>query len=152
MTRHFNPSIVTRAQRILNSKSGDYLSDEVAGPMAVIPISPRCDIVKTLTGSGNIFAVPNDKDFYLNTVAISMAKVVGDTGSVAQVVVTIAGVATSLIAIQGVTLTADSQTATLPFPVPIKVDRNTNITLTLTGAFTSVRGSITGYTEEVTSN
>jgi len=152
MARHFNPSIANRAARILNSKQGDYLSDEVAGPVAIIPITPFANICKSAstTTSAAIYTTPADKDFYLTSCSLSGAKAVGDSGTSAVVAVTVSGLVANVLLIAGITLTADAQSVAIAFPVPIKVDRGTAINCNIGGTWTSVRAAIQGYTEEVT--
>lgn len=149
MTKHYNTSIAERAGRILNSKGIDQLGDEVTGPVAVIPIVPACLIVKSATSATTVYTVPTDKDFYLVAAHLSGAKVVGDAGASITLFGTVQGVAVNILAIAGITLTADAQTTALSFPIPIKMDRGTIISISGAG-FTTIRGGIVGYTEETT--
>jgi len=158
MTRHYNPSIVERANRVLASKAGDFLSDEVAGPVATIAITPVTRIIKasgsSTTGTMTIFTTPTDKDFYITGLYLSMIKDVTNdmaTGNVA-IALTIDGVTVNPIGIGVLTLTAQSESVAFPFTTPIKVDRGTAITIGATYTAGSMRrfGSVHGYTEEVT--
>lgn len=158
MVRHYNPSIVERAQRILNTKM-DNLSDEVNGPLAVIPIEPICRISRSqqaiVTGSSTIYTTPTDKDFYLCNVQFSFSKDAAcdvATGSIG-IQTTIDGAAQIIIRLPVITLTAQNNTLSFNFVKPLKIDRG--VTLILTGTYTagvmSRTGNIVGYTEETTS-
>lgn len=160
MVKHYNPSIVQNAQRILNTKA-DNLSDEVSGPVAVIPIKPICRIVRfavrSTSGSGTVYATPTDKDFYLIGCSLSVqrdAACDAPSSDGARVGIVIDSVTQGLIPISCATLTAFSAEQNITFPFPIKIDRGTNITITgMTFTVgTCVRSvSIIGYTEETTS-
>lgn len=158
--KHYNPSIVERAQRIFNTK-GDNLPDEVSGPVAVIPIQPVSRIIKAAAASNTSiitpYTTPTDKDFYLTGVTLSFVKDAANdlaTGSL-LVQTTVNGETVSVTGIAVLTLTAQQQTVRCEFNPPIKVDRNAAIqlpTATFTaGAMRRVL-CINGYTEEVTAN
>jgi len=157
MTKHYNPSIVERANRILASKAGDYLSDEVAGPVAVIPLNPVVRIVRaggsSATGTLTLYTTPSDKDFYLTTAILSMIKdVTCDATGGINLNAVIDGVTKEIIVYGILTLTAQADTIVCNCPVPIKIDRNTAITVSGTYTAGTMRRSATvhGYTEEVT--
>jgi len=157
MTRHYNPSIVQHANRILASKGGDFLSDEVMPNIQpVIPISPVANISR---GSGMtnaltsaLFTTPADKDFYLTSAVLSVSKDVTSTAVAIDFRVVIDGASQTPIRISGITLTPLQATVPLVFNPPIKIDRNTAISINANTAVANIRvdGSLTGYTEEVT--
>jgi len=131
MTRHYNTSISEDAARILNSKM-EYLPDEVAGPVAVIPIMPVVKTVfrgtTTATGTLNVATLPSGKDFYLTGFVLSMSKDATSDNTQVQFSVTIDGVASTILGeIINQTLTATSRDQVVMFPVPLKLDRGTNI-------------------------
>jgi len=146
--KHYNPSITERANRIFNLKNGDGMSDEIDGPVAVIPIVPVVRICRQLAGGGT-FTTPSDRDFYLTNAQISIAKVAADSGALASLTVVIDGVTISILRINGVTLTADAQNVLQSWNFPIKLDRGTNITLSLSGAYTTANALLQGFIEEV---
>lgn len=160
MTKHYNPSIVERANRILASKSGDFLSDEVQGPVAVIPINPIINIVRaasaTTTSSGTIFTTPTDKDFYLTGVQFGFVKDAAcDAANTTTpaVLITIDGVSVTVVRLPTITLTAQNQSVFVSLPTPIKIDRGTTISIQSTSYTVGVfnrNAVIYGYTEEVT--
>lgn len=157
MVKHYNPSIVQDAQRILNTKM-DNLSDNIGDMVAVIPILPTCRIVKngntSSSGGLTVYTTPTERDFYLTGIIFSMAK---DstcdvaTGTVAINVV-IDGTAVALAPIAVITLTAQAQIASLSLPVPIKIDRGTPISGSVTFTAGVMRRTCTliGYTQETT--
>ena len=149
MTKHYNTTITERALRILNSKGTDQLSDEVSGPVAVIPIVPAVTVVLSVTSATTILTTPTSKDFYLTAAHLSGAKLAADSGASLTLFATVAGVAQNILGIAGVTLTADAQTTALNFNPPIKIDRGTIIAASGAG-FSTIRAGICGYTEEVT--
>lgn len=146
--KHYNPSITERANRIFNLKNGDQMSEEIDGPVATIEIKPS---VKARRATGSNTIVPAaDKDFYITSMSISIAKTAAETGSGAVISATIDGVSTQILEIRGITLTADAQTATIALSYPLKVDKNTAVTFVVTGAMSAASAVVTGYYEEVT--
>ena len=163
MTQHYNPSIVERSARILNSKAGDYISDEIDPNIKlVIPVEPRIDIVKSqsaaVTGSATIFTTPADKDFYLKTLQASIIK--NATCDVAtsnyNVQAFIDGVQTPLCRLSMLTLTAQDKETFIQFTGRgIRCDRGSTIVIgsnTYTAGLMNRSATITGYTEEVQKN
>lgn len=158
MTKHYNVSIAEDALRILNSKQGDFLGDEVIGPVAVLPIERYANITKSATGTGasvSIFTTPSDKDFYLCSAELTMAKdATQDTasGSISLGVI-VDGVAVSVLRINIITLQAHQDSVVVAFPKPIKLDRNSSIAASRgasTAGTCSIGACITGYTVETT--
>jgi len=156
MTRHYNPSIVERASRILASKAGDYLSDEVSGPVAVIPISP---VTKTLaratstaTAASTVYTTPVDKDFYLTGITLGMTKDATCDNTIVQVAVTVDGTQTIIIDVPSQSVTAYSTQVPVQFIPPLKLDRGQPIQVFGTFTVGTMRKNtcIYGYTEEVT--
>lgn len=159
MTKHFNPSIVERLNRIFRPKAGDQFTDEVSGPVAVIPVTPVSRIVKqagsNVSGNVPVYTTPSDKDFYLTSVTLSYSKnVTCDVANGAyRLSVVIDGVTTYIASIALQTLTADNSNLSLNLSTPVKIDRGTSIATTnsfTAGAFIR-QVCISGYTEEVTS-
>lgn len=158
MVKHYNPSLVERFQRIFNFKSTDRFTDDISGPVAVIPVTPISRIVRSAnrstSGSSTILTTPTDKDFYLCGAMLSIdSDVVADNTS-ASIVVTIDGVSNNrdIVRIEKLSLTATSRTVVQNFNPPIKIDRGTNITAasTFTVGASRLSGCIYGYTEETT--
>lgn len=156
MTRHYNPSIVERATRILNSKQGDYLPDEVSGPVATISLEPVVRIVRntsrTTTGNSTIYTTPADKDFYLTGLYLSACADATNDGVLYNIQVTIDGVSQRIASLVKQTTTAFAGNMPMQFVKPIKVDRNTAITVgqSFTAGTSTVAAAVYGYTEEVT--
>jgi len=160
MTKHYNPSIIERASRILNSKQGDFLSDEVAGPVATIELKPAVRLIastvaSTSSSTNNAQTTPADKDTYITGVALSFVKDVtcdAADGSLRAMVV-VGGVTRNLLSFGILTLTAQSGSNSISFPYPIKVDRNSSLGLAQS-TFTAGKFvrcvNFFGYTEEVT--
>lgn len=159
MVKHYNPSIVQDAQRILNTKM-DNLSDNVADMVAIIPIEPVCRIAKSAqrasSGATTLYTTPVDKDFYLIGCYMTMVKdVTCDVASTdgPTLKVNIDGVSSTLLQLATLTLTAQQSQISINFRYPIKCDRNAAITLTggTFAAGTLVKtGGIFGYTQETT--
>jgi hypothetical protein len=146
--KNYNPSITERANRLFNLKSGDSMSDEVDGPVAVIPLTPAVK-VRRASGSNTIWPAA-DKDLYITAATLSIAKTAAESGSVAVINATIDGISTTILEIRGITLTADLQTVSVSLPYPLKVDKNTAVALVVTGAMTGASAIVYGYHEEVT--
>lgn len=158
MVKHYNNSISEDAARILNSKQGQFLGDDVQGPVAVIHIERYANIVRdvnsTSTGSITAYITPADKDFYLTSLCLSYSKNVTcdvATGRV-PINVLVEGASRAVCAIACLTLTAESNVIFVEFKRPIKVDRNTSITCgaTFTAGAMSRSIQLTGYTVETT--
>jgi hypothetical protein len=156
VVKHYNTSISEDAARILNSKQGQFLGDDVTGPVAVIPIKPRVNILKrgqALNSTGaTVWTTPSDKDFYLVAANLSFVKDATSTSLASRISVTVEGVAINILDCAQLTLTAQSGNMSQQFNPPIKLDRNTNITVnnsTAVANCTSV-ANIYGYTVETT--
>lgn len=162
MVKHYNPSIVQRAQRILNTKINN-LPDEVGDLVAIIPITPVIDIVATATrttsGAATVYTTPSDKDFYLTALIFTLTKDATcdmATGAVAVTAFLPTNATAQPIASHNAfTLTAQDKIIEISFPIPIKLTRGTLIALggnTFT-AGTCYRGvTVYGYTEETTAS
>jgi hypothetical protein len=161
MTKHYNPSLVERTNRIFRPKAGDQFSDNVSPNLVpVITVDPIVRIVRngntSSTGTFTVYTTPSDKDFYLTAIELTMAKDVtcdAATGSVGMNI-TVDGVSVAVVTIAFITLTAQTSTVVVPFTFPIKVDRGTTITGSVTFTAGAMRRSccIYGYTEEVTAS
>jgi hypothetical protein len=154
--KHYNPSITERANRILNLKNGDGMSEEIDGPVAVIPIEPACRIVRrqirTTSGTSTIYTTPADKDFYLVSAQLDYMQDAASDGLFIELLARIDGIDQPLIAFRKLTLTASAKSAVYSPCLPVKIDRNTSIYVnhSYTVGNGTVVGCITGYTEEVT--
>jgi len=159
VVKHYNTSISEDAARILNSKQGQFLSDDVQGPVATIAINPVCNIVKhnnrSTTGSTTVYTTPSDKDFYLVAIHQSWAADascdclefwVGATNA------TDSTASTRYMAARRITLTAGRDQDTLVLPFPVRLARNSTITLnqSFTVGSASQHVTIFGYTQETT--
>lgn len=94
-------------------------------------------VAQTTTGTFTIFTANADRDIFLTGVTLSYVKGATcdiGTGSI-DMTATVKGVATNLLSLAVLTLTAQSDSMTLSFPTPIQVDRNTAVTVT--GTFTA---------------
>jgi len=157
VTKHYNPSISERAQRILITKNGDHMSDDLMPNMvAVVPILPVARIVRgsgmTNSTTSSLYTTPTDKDFYLTNAVLSVSK---DTTAAAVAIdlrVLVDGATLTPVRISGITLTALQATVPVSFNPPLKVDRNTSISINASSATANIRvdGAIVGYTEEAT--
>ena len=162
MVKHYNPSIVQDALRILNTKTNN-LSDEVGDLVPTIPITPICRVVKTnsSTASGSsitVYTTPSDKDFYLTGLVFTYQKDATcdcADGTHAAIQTTIEGLAIQLIRSTLITLSADSRTFVNHFTTPVKIDRGVTIIITV-NTFTVGKfvrsATIYGYTQETTAN
>jgi hypothetical protein len=152
MTRHFNPSITNRAARILNSKQGDFLSDEVSGPVAVIPIHAIQSLFKEGSSAATFFTSSADKDTYLCSAHLSGSKTVADTGTSLSLRVRINNEVVVLVGLTGITTTAERDSIAIMFNPPVRIDRNSAVDISQGGSWTAKRAVISGYTEEVISS
>jgi len=159
VVKHYNTSISEDAARILNSKQGQFLGDDVQGPVAVIPIERYCNIIRSnsrnTTGSSTVYTTPTDKDFYLQAVLLSWeanaasdctefwVNVTTDTENVAS---------QRILGARRTTLTAGRGEQILSLVKPIKLARNTQVTLnqSFTVGAASMGASVIGYTVETT--
>lgn len=155
MVKHNNASIAIDAARILATK-GDFLSDEVDGPVAVIPIERFCNIQRELqrsvTGNNNVYTTPTDKDFYLTGFVFSyMCDATADNTNITAFITT-DGVTKNIARAAKITTTATSGIVAVEFNKPIKIDRGTIIgsssTFTVGNCTHSL--AIRGYTVETT--
>lgn len=159
MVLHNNPSIVERAQRVLNTKGNQTLSDQVEDKIRVVlPLTPVCRVLAYGTCVNQtiqvLYTTPTDKDFYLTSAQLSMIKDATSTSTNSYIEVAVNGVATVLLTIAGFSLTAQNDSVAQSFPNPIKLDRGSQIRIANTTAVANSRahGTIQGYTEETTSS
>jgi len=154
--KHYNPSLVVNARRILEPK-GEYLSDEVLPNITpVLEINkPITNIIRNGTtnasGTTTIFILPADKDFYLTSIHFSLfADSASDLGNV-TVRVNQDGAARDWNWAH-VTLNSAFFAEFLCFEPPIRLDRGTSILMigTHTVGNNSRTCTITGYTQEST--
>lgn len=162
MTRHFNPSIVNRAQRILNSKGTDTIGDEISGPFAIVDINvPKENILSTISrttsGTATILTTSANEDTWVTGFLYSYIK--DATCDVADGILgisfTIDGKTQTHNLFPVLTTTAQYDAVFVKFTKAMRIDRNTSITFN-TSTYTvgkMIRTvSIYGYTEAVTSN
>lgn len=152
--KHYNPTISADINRILNLKgeSTSEISEEI---IAVIPIIPKCNIVRSIRAINasnvvTLFTTPTDKDFYLTNAALNFIKDASATSTVSDITVYIDGVLQTLLRIDQITLTAQTGSIAESYPIPIKIDRGTNITVEHGTAVANITtsGMIKGYTVE----
>jgi len=148
--KHYNVSISEWANRLFNTKAGDTLSADVHEVITpVISLKPVANIVKSATTATTIYTTPTDKDFYLTSLYLSVAKDAAQTGTSASITAIIDGVTVNLLSFISITLTASEVADNIVFNTPIKIDRGTAIA-TVASNWTSSRSGLTGYTLEVT--
>lgn len=118
--------------------------------------SLNCDIVRhsslVTSGSGTLYTVPSDKDFYLKYVTLSVVKDATcdmATGAVGVSAI-IGGAARGLLAVPVLVTTAQNQSTQITFPTPIKIDRGTGITIsgTYTAGLMARYTTIGGFTTD----
>jgi len=122
------------------------LADKVVPVMETNPILLRkCNISKGLvsSASGTIYTTPTDRDFYIVASCLSVVRDASATSVSTRILATIDGLASPILGICGVTLTAGSSEQSISFPTPIKVDRGTNITV----SFNTATAVITAYSQ-----
>jgi len=155
MTKHYNPSITEDAARILNSKM-DYMSDEVSGPVAVIPIGPVATLgaqgSATNSTTGTVLTTPADKDFYITACTLSFSKDATATNTITNLRTTCRGAQLVFASLAQQTLTVQNGSVALNFNPPIKCDRGVVVEIANGTAVNNIRASatVTGYTVETT--
>lgn len=160
MVKHYNPTIAEDANRIFNFKTGEVVSTEVAPFIQpIIPIQRKCTVIKelhhTTSGAQTLYTTPNDKDFYLTSVLMTIVKdaTCDMASNVYNLTAVVDGVTISLGTIAILTLTAQSEVISRDFTIPIKIDRGSSIFLTantFTAGTMSRSATICGYTVETT--
>lgn len=159
MVKHNNASIAIDAARILATK-GDFLLDEVDGPVAVIPIERYSNIIfltngTTSASSNTAGTAASDKDTYITGCSLAIIK--DATCDVADGVVaariTVEGVIKNVLTLPVLTLTAQATQLSIAFRYPIKVDRGSALQV-VQGTYTAgkfLRSIVFhGYTVETT--
>jgi hypothetical protein len=134
------------------------LADKVVPVMEVNPkllriTNTTATATVNATGAGTVYTTPADKDFFLTNVHLHVIKnVVCDaaTGVYVNFTVVQDGATKSLIALSGITLTAQEDIVTLNLSQPMKIDRNSLIRWTGTyAAGVMVRSAnVIGYVVE----
>lgn len=150
-----NPSKATIARRELNLNSTESLEEVEEKARVVIPLEPQLEVISlsavNSTG-GTIIDTPSGKDFYLKAASLSMASDNFATSTETNISAQVNNVATQILAIKRITLTANNQNIAISFPGKgVKVDRNTPITISNTTATAAIsaKAIIFYYTEEV---
>jgi hypothetical protein len=160
MAQHNNPSIANDAVRILNSKGGESVSNELAPLTPVIPILRYANIARSAvnlnSASATIYTTPSDKDFYLTAAAIARTSSNAATGVQSTITATIEGVSRVLLDLPRLTSQQEQPASSLSQTwayCPIKIDRNTIIAVTNNDGTGTIRthATIQGYTVEVIS-
>ena len=141
-----------------NIDTNEFLPTEIKKEIQTsIELNPflvkACDIiayqqVQSATTSAVIYATPTDKDFYINSVQLSVVQPVGTIilGQ-AAVSIQINGVNNYVCAINLPASTASQQSIVMTFSRPIKTDRGSNILVwNILGASTITSATITGFT------
>ena len=135
------------------------MSDEVSGPVVVIPVVPITNLIKngsSTSGTASaIFTTASDKDTYLSGVLLGFSSNASADATLFTVTVTVLGQTVRIAELRKQTLTAESRSIYAQFRDPIKVDRNTAVNIqqsTFTVGGSSVTGIVYGYTEETTAN
>jgi len=161
MVKHYNPSIVQDAQRILNTKM-DTLSDNIADNIVpVIPVLPVTRFAETgsrsTSGAGNIQGAFTSKDYYITGINFAIVKdatcdvVDGTCG----ITVLVDGVSKTIASLPVLTLTAQSMVINVTLPFPLKVDRlgviGFSSQIFTVGKFIRT-ATIYGYTQETTAS
>ena len=112
----------------------------------------RCNIVRRSSAinstGGTIYTTPTDKDFFLNSVALSVIKDVTSTSILSNITCIIDGATNQILSIPGISLTVQNQSLSISFPIPIKIDRGSAIGVSNSTnvANISTNAMITGYT------
>lgn len=157
MTKHYNPTIVERANQIFNTKTGDHVGAEVSPIIApTIELRKQIDIAREADAndatSATIFTTPAAKDFYLTSAVLSVAKGALNNASSANISITIQGFVQNILRMALTAATAgQGLNMQISFPYPgIKCDRGTNVTVGASEATATIKsaGSITGYIVE----
>jgi hypothetical protein len=154
MAKYYNTSIAKDVQRIFNFKQADTLSPDVGNIIVpVMPIQRVCDIVKSVISSSvqaTIYTTPTNADFYLSSCTCGVIKDVTSTSTSSSIIIQINGLAVRVIAIPGLSLTAQQNVTSVSFPIPIKCDRNSTITINSSTAVANIlnSGQIIGYLVE----
>jgi len=125
----------------------NILSNTVVPILDISPKTNRTIIAKSLAANGTFFTtLAKGVDVYIVAASISFDKAVGDTGSIAQIVGTSNGNATSLLRASVITLTAERGDNSITIPhAGLKLDKGTSCTLAVTGTFSNVTGTIYYY-------
>ena len=153
MVKHYNPSIVENAQRMLNTKL-DNLPSEVSGPVAVIPIEHLATILavnnRSTTGSSTLYTAPTNADVYITGILVSITADAACDSSQYLVQTSISGTTVRLAQFFKTTLTAFNTQVYLRFTVPIKLDRGSITTLlnSFTVGTSNFGAVLYGYKEE----
>lgn len=137
----------------------NQLAEKVVPVMEVNPkLLRRCNIIagntSTVTsGTVAVYTTPSDKDFYLVSYALAVAKDAAcdiSSGSVSMTATEADMGAIQLLGIPVITLTLQQDNISVQLPFPIKLKRNTAISIagTFTAGICSRIGRIVGYTVE----
>ena len=129
----------------------EVISDYIQPVIDVLPPPNFFIGASAINSTGvTVYTVPNDRDFYLYGVDLSLIKDVTATSTLTNVLATVNGVAGSINQIIGLTLTAQADSKYVCLSKPLKLDKGTNITLnnTTNVGNVSARCVIIGYLED----
>jgi len=153
--RHYNPTIASDVNRLLNLKSMEKIEEVSSQLVTVYPITRRCDYfvngnVANSTGA-TIATTPSDKDVYLVGGTFSVIKDATSQSTLSQLTGVVDGVSRILANIVSLTLTAQSEVVSFSFETPIKLDRSSILRITHSNATANISGAaaLVGYTMEV---
>lgn len=138
-------------------KMPSELAEKIIPVMEVNPkLLRRCNIIKNVQAANStgatVYTIPATQDFYLVACSLSLIKDATATSVLTTLRGTIEGVVTNILAIPGITLTAQQDSMTLSFPYPLKIDRGTSITITHSTNVANIltNAGIIGYLDEQT--
>lgn len=137
---------------------GDFLSEEVAGPVATIAIEPVARQLgsnnRATTGTSTVITAASDKDTYITGVQVSITADASSDSTTFLVQIVQNGATVRLAQYFKTTLTAYTCVDYINFSKPIKLDRGSIVTIqnTFTVGTSNIGCVLHGYTEEVTSS
>lgn len=146
---------IAGALQTSREKIPNQLAEKVVPVMEVNPkLLRRANICASTSASGagaaTIYTVPAGKEFYLTGINASMIKDAANdhaTGNYQLVSTTVGGIATALIRVPIITLTAQNFILSQTFTPPLKIDTSINLNVATVGAGNFIRcASIQGYT------
>ncbi len=154
--RHFNNTINKSMSDTFNLKgeSTDEINDVI---VPVIVVEPKIDIIKNTVvvnaTSGTVYTTPTDKDFFLTSASLSVAKDVTSTSTFTRLKIVVDGISLIILSIATMTLTVQNDSISNSFK-PIKLDRNSTIQIlnSTNVATLNTEATIQGYTVETVKN
>jgi hypothetical protein len=100
--------------------------------------------------SATVYTTPSDRDFYLNSVTLSMIKDASSASTSSFVTSTINGATVNLLRLSCFASTAQTGQISTSYPKPLKLDRGVSIIVGNTSATANVRSDccLTGWVDE----